>query len=187
MLDRFAESDSSTAVRDAHSPYLTSHRAVAACARELSRLHDAIADDLEEWRSSQADMAADDSRVQVPATPVIRRSPARCLVQVGPVALTVAWLQRAQGTTADGELLVVVWRGAVAAHTPSGFERVEDRVGPRSAVALWEMVLTVGGDSEAGLGWAPLGTSGELMSSNMLARRCVERLSAAHAECARAD
>ncbi|HTK46687.1 MAG TPA: hypothetical protein VL328_01755 [Gemmatimonadaceae bacterium] len=175
MLDRFAESDTSTATREGPSLYLTSHRAVAACARELSRLHDAIADDLSAWRSSLVD---------VPADPVIRRSPARCLVQLGPVALTVAWLQRAQGTTADGELLVVVWRGAVASHTPSGFERVRDQVGPRSATALWELVLTVAGDSEAGLSWTPSGRTGDPMSSSMLARRCVERLSAAYAECA---
>jgi hypothetical protein len=186
MLDRIGGVDTSTAARDGHPPYLTSHRATAACARELSRLHEAIADDLDVWRSSLADPGeADGANARVPDAPVIRRSPARCLVQLGPVALTLAWLQRAQGTAADGELLVVVWRGAVASHTPSGFERVRDRVGPRSAVALWEIVLTVAGDSETGLVWAPSPAGAdEPMSSSLLARRCVERLAAAYLECA---
>lgn len=183
MLDRFGESATSTVVRVGHPPYLTSHRATAACARELSRLHDAIADDLEAWRSSLAGvMEARVANARVPDSPVIRRSPARCLVQLGPVALTVAWLQRAQGTVADGELLVVVWRGAVAPQAPSGFEREQDRAGARSAVALWEMVLGVTGDGEAHLGWTPLGAMEDPMSSSVLAHRCVERLGAAYAE-----
>jgi hypothetical protein len=188
MLDRIGAADTSTAERDGHPPYLTSHRATAACARELSRLHDAIADDLAAWRSSFADSADTGSaNSRVPDVPVIRRSPARCLVQLGPVALTVAWLQRALGTAADGELLVVVWHGAVAAHTPSGFERVRDRVGPRSATALWEMVLTAAGDRDTGLGWAPpADNAGDPMSSSLLARQCVERLGAAYLECANA-
>jgi hypothetical protein len=186
MLDRIGGADTSTAARDGHPPYLTSHRATAACARELSRLHDAIAEDLDAWRSSLAD-PADGANGRVPDAPVIRRSPARCLVQLGPVALTVAWLQRAQGTAADGELLVVVWHGAVASHTPSGFERARDRVGPRSAVALWEIVLTVAGDRETGLAWTPSPAGADdPMSSSALARRCVERLGAAYLERANA-
>jgi hypothetical protein len=116
---------------------------------------------------------------------VVRRSPARCLVQLGPVALTVAWLQRAQGTVADGELLVVVWRGEVAVRTPQGFERAHQRSGASSATALWESVLVVSAKNETEWGWAPATGGGEVLSSGALAHRCVERLRAAHSECTR--
>jgi len=115
--------------------------------------------------------------------PVVRRSPARCLVQLGPVALTVAWLQRAQGTVADGELLIVVWRGEVAVRTPQGFERAHQHSGATSATALWETVLMVSAQSETQWGWAPA-VGGDAVSSAALARHCVDRLRAAHAECA---
>jgi hypothetical protein len=117
----------------------------------------------------------------VPEAPVVRRSPARCLVQLGPVALTLAWLQRAQGTVADGELLVVVWNGTVATRTPQGFERSHDRAGASSATVVWETVLVAVAEREAEWGWAPAG-SADAISSATLAARCVERLCAAYME-----
>jgi hypothetical protein len=112
--------------------------------------------------------------------------PARCLVQVGPVALTVAWLQRPQGTVADGELLVVVWKGAVAVQAPRGYERTADRAGASSATSVWETVLRATAESEAGWAWVPAGVADVTLSSTALANQCIERLRAAHAECARA-
>ena len=162
---------------DAPAEYISSFRANAACARELARLYDEIAASLTGER-----VPADAS---VAEEPVVRRSPARCLVQLGPVALTVAWLQRAQGTVADGELLVVVWRGEVAVRTPQGFERAHQHSGASSATALWETVLVASAQSETQWGWVSAGGTGEALSSAALARRCVERLRAAHAECAR--
>ena len=162
---------------DAPADYTSSFRANAACARELARLYDEIAGSLTDARlPADAKVAAEE--------PVVRRSPARCLVQLGPVALTVAWLQRAQGTVADGELLVVVWRGEVAVRTPQGFERAHQHSGASSATALWETVLVVSAQSETQWGWAPAAGGGDAESSADLARRCVERLRAAHAECA---
>ena len=175
MLDHIAvRSDVRT--HDAPAEYTSSFRANAACARELARLYDEIAASLADAR-----VPAD---AKVTEEPVVRRSPARCLVQLGPVALTVAWLQRAQGTVADGELLIVVWRGEVAVRTPQGFERAHQHSGASSATALWETVLVVSAQSETQWGWAPVGGGGDAVSSAALARRCVERLVAAHAECA---
>jgi hypothetical protein len=168
MLDHIAvRPDART--NDAPAEYTSSFRANAACVRELTRLYDEIVASL-----AGASPAEE---------PVVRRSPARCLVQLGPVALTVAWLQRAQGTVADGELLVVVWRGEVASRTPQGFERAHQQSGASLATALWETVLVVSAQSETQWGWAPAG-GGEVLSSAELAGRCVERLRAAHAECA---
>ena len=161
-----------------HADYASSYRANAACVRELARLHEEIAALL-----ADGSVLAD---TNVTNDPVVRRSPARCLVQLGPVALTVAWLQRAQGTVADGELLVVVWRGEVAVRTPQGFERAHQHSGATSATALWESVLVVSATSESEWGWAPAGTKGDTVSSSALAHICVERLRAAYtAECAR--
>ena len=140
MLDHIAVRSDERA-HDAPADYASSFRANAACARELARLYEEIAASLSDAKAVEE--------------PVVRRSPARCLVQLGPVALTVAWLQRAQGTVADGELLVVVWRGEVAVRTPQGFERAHQHSGASSATALWETVLMVSAQSETQWGWAP--------------------------------
>jgi hypothetical protein len=169
MLDHIAVRPDARA-HDAAAEYTASFRANAACTRELARLYDEI----------EASLAGAGPVEE----PVVRRSPARCLVQLGPVALTVAWLQRAQGTVADGELLVVVWRGEVAVRTPQGFERAHQHSGASLATALWETVLVVSAQSETQWGWAPAGAGGETLSSAALAGRCVERLRATHAECA---
>lgn len=177
MLDHTTVRSDARAL-DAHADYTSSYRANAACSRELARLHEEIA-------SSLADVRVSATAAEASEQPVVRRSPARCLVQLGPVALTLAWLQRAQGTVADGELLIVVWRGEVAVRTPQGFERAHQQSGASSATALWETVLVVAAESETSWGWAPAGAPAEALSSSALAHRCVERLRAAYAECAR--
>ena len=116
---------------------------------------------------------------------MVRRTPGRCLVR-RPVALTVDWLQRAHGTVADGELLVVVWRGAVAVQTMRGFERTVDRAGATSAASVWESVLMASAESEAEWAWVPAGVADVTLSSTALADQCIERLRAAHTECTRA-
>jgi hypothetical protein len=174
MLENIAVRSDARA-HDAHADYTTSFRANAACARELSRLYDDITGSL-----AGARVPAD---AKAPEEPVVRRSPARCLVQLGPVALTVAWLQRSQGTVADGELLVVVWKGEVAMRTPQGFERAHQHSASSSATSVWETVLVVAAKSENEWGWAPIGAHDDALSSAALAQQCVERLRAAYAEC----
>lgn len=176
MLDHTAVRRSDAQAHDPHADYTTSYRANAACVRELARLHEEIV--------GMLGRASADAGPTEP--PVVRRSPARCLVQLGPVALTVAWLQRAQGTVADGELLIVVWRGEVAVRTPQGFERTHQQSGTSSATALWETVLVVAAESETKWSWAPAGSFDDAVSSAALAHRCVERLCAAYAECTHA-
>ena len=183
MIDGIAERRADSRMDDVRSNFITSHRATAACARELARLYDAIDDGLTTWGIGTASTGDDASLADAP---VVRRTPARCLVQVGPVALTVAWLQKAQGTVADGELLVVVWRGAVAVQAPRGFERTVDRAGASSATAVWETVVTPTAGSEADWAWVPAGVADVTLSSATLADQCIERLRAAHTECANA-
>ena len=181
MLDNIAVRAGNARTNGTPADFTTSYRASAACARELGRLHEEIATGLAAWCASNAATLPGGA----PEAPVVRRSPARCLVQLGPVALTVAWLQRAQGTVADGELLAVVWRGEVAVRTPQGFERSYDRAGATSATALWESVLVAVAKSESEWGWAPAGAPEDAVSSAALAARYVERLCTAYTECIR--
>jgi hypothetical protein len=183
MIDGIAERRADVRTDEVRANFITSHRAAAACARELSRLYDAIDDGLTTWGVGTSSAGDDASLADAP---VVRRMPAKCLVQVGPVALTVAWLQRAQGTVADGELLVMVWRGAVAVQAPRGFERTVDRANASSATPVWETVLMASAESEADWAWGPAGVADVTLSSTALADQCIERLRAAHAECARA-
>jgi hypothetical protein len=152
-------------------PFLTSHRALSACTRELARLSDEIA-------SGVAAL----SGVDVEHKAVVRQSPDRCIVQLGPVALTLAWLRGGQDSVATGELLVIVWRGAVAPRAQHQPERPSTRRAPLPATPLWEQVLTAVADNEASWGWQPQAADSGLFSSSELAARCVSQLRTAYLE-----
>jgi hypothetical protein len=85
--------------------FLDSHRALAVCAREFDRLADDIAK-----RVSDLDDEAKGLKVDV------KRSPGRCIVQLGPVALTISWLRTRAETVSQGRLLIVEWKGTVGAN-----------------------------------------------------------------------
>jgi hypothetical protein len=153
--------------------YLNSHRALAACGRELERLATAVAEGASELQLSS------DDRLQV------RRSPLRVIVQLGPVALTLTWLRTTPDTVESGQLLAVVWKGIVrtgAARLP------EDSATPlaRSATPLWEEALSAVAGREEEWGWQSLRDDTQRFSSAELAGRCIERLRVAHAEAYRA-
>jgi hypothetical protein len=160
---------------DRHSrsgqPFLASHRALGVCTRELARLADEVV------RGVAALSGAGPAEVAT-----VRRSPDRCIVQLGPVALTIAWLRGNHDAVAAGELLVIVWRGAVAPRTRLQPERPAMGPPPLGATPLWEQVLIAVGDSEETWGWQahdePIGRC----SSAELAARCVGRLRAAYRE-----
>jgi hypothetical protein len=81
--------------------FLGSSRAVAVCAREFERLADTIA----KRATSAAEKAGAKAEVQ--------RMPDRCLVQVGPVALSVSWVRERVDTAATGRLMIAEWQGTV--------------------------------------------------------------------------
>lgn len=151
--------------------FLTSPRAVAVCTRELTHLADELVRRLATLDGTTAD-----------EKPTVRRSPDRCIVQLGPVALTLAWLRGNSGSVAEGELLVIVWRGAVAPRHHGQPERPSASP-PLAATPLWEQVFTAVGDSEDTWGWQPQ-SDGEIgrCSSAELAARCVARLRAEYLE-----
>ena len=153
--------------------FLDSYRARAVRTREFERLTQATVDAVTALHATAATPGDE---------PTIRRSPNRCLMQFGPVALTVAWLRRTSDSAAEGELLVIVWRGLVA---PSG-THVPDRTTTiltpvRSATVLWEETLTATADDEASWLWRPADADIGGYASAELAERCVERLRLAYA------
>jgi hypothetical protein len=118
-----------------------------------------------------------------------RLSPGRCIVQLGPVALTLTWLRSTIDSVADGDLLVIVWRGEVAPrgeHLPERMTTPRPGGGP-ATTALWEEVFVAAGTDEKSWIWQPkgadLGGGGGGYSSTELAARCVERLRLAYEEC----
>ena len=152
-------------------PFLTSSRAYAACTRELARLSDEVLRGLATMGGPIQEEKA-----------IVRRSPERCIVQLGPVALTIGWLRSNNDSVALGELLVIVWRGSVAPRKDHNPERPSKGPAALGATALWEQVLSAVGESEQTWGWHPPGQEIERCSSIELAERCVSRLRAAYME-----
>jgi hypothetical protein len=160
--------------------FLASHRALGACGREFTRLADQI---VQQIKASPEAASTD--------VPVQRRTPERCIVQLGPVAITLAWLRSTPDTAADGRLLVIVWRGTVAQRLTPQLERPGAQ-SPRTATAVWETTLMADAASEAAWAWRPETPHGaefgdaapDRYSCEALATLCAERLIAALEECA---
>ena len=148
-------------------PFLSTHPAMAAAQREFARL------------SATLVQCAKDLRVPgfEPKTEV-RLSPQRCILQFGHVAATIAWLKQGE-SVADGQLLVVVWRGTVAPTGAHQFERPETR---RAAAAtpVWEGSYIPEADSEATWTWQPQKAESPRCSSAELAAICAAELHRAY-------
>src|SRR5216117_1759256 len=85
--------------------FLDSHRALAVCAREFDRLAEDVSKRVMDLQDEAKGLKAD-----------VRRSPGRCIVQLGPVALTLSWLRTRAETVSQGRLLIVEWHGTVGAN-----------------------------------------------------------------------
>ena len=85
--------------------FLDSHRALAVCAREFDRLADDVSKRVLDLEDEAKGLKAD-----------VKRSPGRCIVQLGPVALTISWLRTRGETVSQGRLLIVEWNGTVGAN-----------------------------------------------------------------------
>jgi hypothetical protein len=150
-------------------PFLSTHRANTVCAREFDVLSDLVE------KGARALHAEGPSE-----PPTVRRSPGRCIVQLGPVAITVAWLHSAMDPIAEGELLVIVWRGKVAppvAHIP---ERAPLPNASSSATSVWEGTFMPVAASEETWQWQATDEHLDGFTSTRLAAVCVERLRLAH-------
>jgi hypothetical protein len=161
-----------TESHDAHSPrsFLSSHRAQAVCTREFARLCDEVV--------SAAKALARDLNEEMP---VVRRMPDRCIVQLGPVALTVTWLKNGSESPGEGQLLAIVWRGVIAPRGEHLPERLGARRVPPTPQSAWEEAFVVSAVSEATWHWHPETLKREGYESSEVAARCTERLRDEHA------
>jgi hypothetical protein len=159
------------AIKFTPSPFLTTHRALGVCVRELSTLSDELV----------AGIAAMRDRLGAPKE-VVRRPPGRCIVQLGPVALTMVWLKDAQDTIASGQLLIGVWRGQVAPQVEHQWERPIRTAPQLPAKLLWETILAAEADSQDTWRWNPVVADSLPVTGGRLAEECVEQLRAAYVE-----
>lgn len=146
--------------------FLGSSRAIPICAREFARLSDGIEKRLETVADAHPG-----------ATAEVRRTPGRCIVQLGPVALTISWVRDRVDTVASGRLLVAEWRGTVAAATPRLPETAGRSTASSPATLVREQVLLVDATGETDWRWRPESRKKhEGYASPDLATRCVDSL-----------
>jgi hypothetical protein len=144
--------------------FLRSPRALAACMRELEHLTTG----LEKRATTLGDVAAGHK-------PEVRRSPGRCMVQVGPVALSVSWLPGKPDTVLEGRLLVIEWEGTVG----RGGDADGGRGAPppmRTATPVREQVLFADATSPGNWRWSPEGGQSEALESTALVDSCIDSL-----------
>jgi len=147
-------------------PFLWSHRAHAACNREFARITDELSKQLTTRHVSGES-----------AKPVVRQSPGRLIVQVGPVALTVAWLRSTLDHVGDGELLVILWKGTVAQRGDPITERRTHKGAEPPPVSLWEYTFTPFAEAEVSWTWRSKTHRDTLDASSAdLATQLVDRL-----------
>lgn len=149
--------------------FLGSSRAVAVCAREFERLADTIA--------KRATSAAE----KVGAKAEVQRMPDRCLVQLGPVALSVSWVRERVDTVATGRLMIAEWQGTVVRQPrPADMQAVTVNHGPAKIVR--ENILRADATGEPDWLWRREPTADLGYASRDLAAHCVDSLVLSHQE-----
>ena len=152
--------------RTARDTYLRSPRALPVCTRELDRLAAAVEERAKTLAASLA------------TTVEVRRAPGRCIVQLGPVALTISWVRDRADTVANGCLLVAEWEGIVARGETRLPERsLEPHLG-KTAKMLREVELVADATEEKDWRWCRAGIDSEGYDSRELAERSVDALEA---------
>jgi len=163
LEDSAKESVAGSGYGSGRGSYLNSHRALSALTREFTRLGDEIIE-----LSGALPLPLDEK-------PVIRRSPERTILQLGPVAVTLGWLRSTLDSVGDGQLLVVVWRGTIAGRTRPSPER-PTAAAEQTASVIWETTFVAEAPSEEAWVWKPANGEGETFTSSSLAAECIARL-----------
>jgi hypothetical protein len=147
--------------------YLASHRSGPACARELERLADDVVQRVE---SMERDEAAGEIEV--------RRGAGRCIIQLGPVALTMSWIRSRTDAVIEGRLMIMEWDGIVRRGTDQVPERAPVRHTFRPATLLREDVFVADAATEQTWRWRRDGRALGMYTSRDLAARCIASLTA---------
>ena len=126
-----------------HGDFLSSHRAHAAGTREFGRLSTALVEAMRHLASTRGDEA-----------PAVRMAPDRCIVQIGPLAVTVTHLRNAADRQVGGQVLAILWQGQIAQRGDHIPERLGARHVPPPPVSVWEESFEASADSEADWRWA---------------------------------
>src|SRR6185437_3246763 len=152
--------------------FLASHRALSVFTRELELLAVTVVRGVTALTNAGLYAKAKE-----------RLSPGLFIVELGPVALTITWLRSTIDSVADGDLLVIIWQGAVAPRGEHLQERMTTRHAPLAVKSLWEAVFVAAGTDQATWAWQPKADATTSYSSIELAAQCVERLRVAYEEC----
>ena len=147
--------------------YLGSHRSGPACARELERLADDV---IQRVESMERDEAAGEIEV--------RRGAGRCIIQLGPVALTMSWIRSRTDAVIEGRLMIMEWDGIVRRGTDQVPERAPVRHSFRPATLLREDVFVADAATEQNWRWRRDGRPLGMYTSRDLATRCMASLTA---------
>ena len=143
--------------------FLDSHRALAVCAREFDRLAEDIAKRVTDLEDEGKGLKAD-----------VRRSPGRCIVQLGPVALTISWLRTRAETVSQGRLLIVEWNGTVGANGAQEYVNGVPTVAvTQTAKVVRESVFIPDATDEKSWTWKREGTGRKAFRSADLAKTVV--------------
>ena len=154
-------------LEDRHGqPFLNTQRSLSVAAREFARLGDCLADSL-----------ASAFPEAMHGQPDLRRSPDRCIIQVGRAAVTIAWI-RTRRDSGESELLIIHWRGMVAPIIKQQFERARELT--LTATPLSESVYFAEATCEADWMWRSREEPVRRYSSPFLAGVIVDRLRADH-------
>lgn len=144
--------------------FLGSSRAVAVCAREFERLADTIA--------KRATSAAE----KVGAKAEVQRMPDRCLVQLGPVALSVSWVRERVDTVATGRLMIAEWQGTVVRTPRPADMQTATTTNHGPATLMSEKILRADATGEPDWLWRREPVEDHGYASRDLAAHCVESL-----------
>jgi hypothetical protein len=144
--------------------FLGSSRAVAVCAREFERLADTIA--------KRATSAAE----KVGTKAEVQRMPDRCLVQLGPVALSVSWVRERVDTVATGRLMIAEWQGTVVRQPRPADMQTTTVVNHGPATIMSERILRADATGEPDWLWRREPVEDHGYASRDLAAHCVESL-----------
>jgi hypothetical protein len=151
----------------ARERFLTSHRAIAACSREFAQLAQSVVERAGALRQE----------LLIEEEPEIRLTPERCIIQVGPVALTIAWLRGPLDSLTDGRLLIIAWRGTIGRRRFSELPvRRSDTPAAQTAVSISEEVYLASAENEVTWAWQSEADPSLRCNSATLASRSVDRL-----------